>query len=46
MKRKVKSSIDDLDTNCNSGKDLSKSEGYNQLVKYKNTEMYLYYIYL
>ena len=25
------------------GKDLSKSEGDNQLVKHKNTEMYLHY---
>jgi len=25
---------------------LSKNEGYDQLVKCKDTEMYLYYIYL
>jgi len=31
---------------CNSGKDLSKSERYDQLVKHKDTEMYLWYIYL
>ena len=28
-----------LGSGCNSGKDLSKSRGYDQLVKYKNTEI-------
>ena len=35
-----------LGSGCNLGKDLSKNEEYDQLVKCKNTEMYLYYIYL
>ena len=35
-----------LSSDCNSGKDFNKSEGYDQLVKYKNTGMYLHYIYL
>jgi len=35
-----------LGSGCNSGKDLSKSKEYDQLVKCKDTEMYLYYIYL
>ena len=35
-----------LGLGCNLDKDLSKSEEDDQLVKYKNTEMYLHYIYL
>ena len=35
-----------LGSGCNSGKDLRKNEGYDQLVKHKDTEIYLYYIYL
>ena len=35
-----------LGSDCNLGKDLSKSKGNNQLVKCKDTEMYLHYIYL
>ena len=34
-----------LGSGCNLGKDLSKSEGNSQLVKHKNTEIYLLYIY-
>jgi len=30
-----------LGSNCNLGKDLRKNEGDNQLVKYKDTELYL-----
>ena len=35
-----------LGSDCNSGKDLSKNKGYDQLVKYKDTKRYLHYIYL
>ena len=35
-----------LNSGCNSDKDLSKNEEYDQLVKHKDTEMYLHYIYL
>jgi len=35
-----------LGSGCNSGKDLSKSKEDDQLVKCKDTEMYLHYIYL
>jgi len=35
-----------LGLSCNLGKDLSKSEGNGQLVKCKDTELYLHYIYL
>ena len=30
-----------LGSDCNLDKDLSKSEGWSQLVKYKNTKVYL-----
>ena len=33
-----------LGSDCNSDKDLSKNEGNSQLVKYKDTELYLHYI--
>jgi len=36
----------DLSSGYNLGKDLSKSEGNDQLVKHKNIEMYLHSIYL
>jgi len=35
-----------LGSGCNSDKDLSKDEEYGQLVKYKDIEIYLHYIYL
>ena len=46
-KRKIKSICYDLKlgSGCNSDKDLSKSEEEDQLVKYKDTEMYLHYIF-
>ena len=31
-----------LGSDCNSGKDLSKNEEYDQLVRCKDTEMYIY----
>ena len=34
-----------LGSGCNLGKDLRRYKGLNQLVKHKNTEMYLHYIY-
>jgi len=30
-----------LGSDCDSGKDLSKNKGDDQLVKYKDTELYL-----
>ena len=35
-----------LGSDYNSDKDLSKSKEYDQLVKHKDIELYLYYIYL
>jgi len=35
-----------LGSGYNLGKDLRKNEGYDKLVKHKNTEIYLHYIYL
>ena len=35
-----------LGSSCNLDKDLSKNKGYDQLVKCKNIEIYLHYIYL
>jgi len=36
----------ELGLGCNSDKDLSKNEGNGQLVRCKDTELYLHYIYL